>query len=104
MKKKFDAKFRVELEIKLALYDNQLQKRSIWSGPDATFFTIEPGGVYFVQGLNLDAEGHPQDPEYWSDSGADLPCLDAADLRALQEWGRITLLEGSFSSDDPNQD
>jgi hypothetical protein len=97
----FDAKFRVEKEICLTIADEEpLHKGdTIWRGPDACFWQIEPG-VYFVHGLNLDEHGRLQDEEYWrQDSGlSGFPRLTALDLRALQKMGRITLLEGSFDS------
>lgn len=101
---KFDAKFEVVKPINLALHDeeNRLHDRSIWCGPDASLFTIEPV-VYYVDGLNLDEKGLPQDEYYWSDDpkSSHISSLGAADLRALEEFGVIALLEGSFNSNDP---
>jgi hypothetical protein len=108
---KFDAKFQVMKPINLVLHDEEPlhDGSTIWCGPDATLYTIEPG-VYYVDGLNLDAEGCPQDKYYWGDNPDDdlkarrIPSLGIADLRALErEWECITLLEGSFDSNDPDK-
>ncbi len=103
---KFDAKFRVEQQIRLAICDEEdrLHDRSIFFGPDIGLQTINLG-VYYVDGLNLDDKGCLQDTYYWSDDPnvGFIPGLDAADLRALQEGAWITLLEGSFDSNDPDK-
>ncbi len=101
--KEFDAKFCVVNKIELVSFDahnDRLTRNSHWYWPEfGSPLVVEPGGTYFVAGLFPNSQGKPQDARYWVEAGevGEMNRIIHSDeLKALQEEGLITLLEGSF--------
>ena len=90
----FDVVFRVEEEITMFLHDEELlHQESVWFGPNAASYCIERG-MFFTRFFELNGD----DDILWGNAPSNVNGLSQADLKALEEYGMVTLLAGSYTS------
>ena len=90
---RFDVVFRVEEEITMFLYDEELlHEESVWFGPNATCYGMECGTFFAFFGRD------GNDDFLWGNAPSNVGELSKADLKALEKNGMVTLLAGSYTS------
>jgi hypothetical protein len=90
----FKTVFRVTRQLNFALFDEsqRLREHSIYTGPDASVWIVQPG-IYALIG----DPGFGQNIYTPSGFTTDFPYLDPKDFEAVEEGGEIELIAGNWA-------